>query len=138
MFKFLRMLLAVILRTVVDTVTGLVRVVVEQLTHRDFAAEAAEQTQAEAAQVQQQNALDVAEARHDELVAVTKDQATEVRALRKALEKVREPVERPKSLAERRAEIAAQSRIHDVEVRSSTWTTRAEPEVDDALRLRVA
>ena len=136
MFKFLRMLLAFVLRTVVDTVTGLVRVVFEKVTGRCFAQEEADAAQSEAAQVQQQIALDVAEARHDELVAVTQDQATQVRALRKALEDMGKSVERPKTIEGRRAEIAALSRSHDVEIRSSTW--EPDTEVDDAMRLRVA
>ena len=130
MFKFLRMLFAVILRTVVDTVTGLVRVVVEQMSGRCFAQEEAAAAQAEAQARDAAAREAVVEARHEELVAV-------VEHLTKQLPAKAEPVSKPKTVAERRREIADQSRSHDPVIRSSVWETT--PEVDEpAVRLRVA
>ena len=130
MFRFLKTLLAMVLRTVVDAVTGLVRIVIEQLTHRDFTAETAEQAQAEASARDAAAREAVVEARHEELVAV-------VEQLTKQLPAKAEPVAKPKSIAERRKEIADQSRSHDPVIRSSTWST--EPEVDGpAVKLRFA
>jgi hypothetical protein len=138
MFRFLRTVFAMVMRVVVDSVTGLVKLVFEQLTHRDLAAEEAEAAQAEA------NARDAAareavvearetavEARHVELM-----DALENLAPKPARAKEVEPVVKPKSVADRRKEIQDQSRAHDPVIRSSTWT-ESEPDAP-AVTLRVA
>lgn len=139
MLRFMRALLATVMRVVVNSVTGVVKLVFEQATGRDLAAEAAEQAQAEA------SARDAA-AR--EAVVEARETAVEARhvELMEALENLApkperatavEPTVKPKSLADRRREIAAQSRAHDPVIRSSTWTNESEPDAP-AVTLRVA
>ena len=104
----------------------------EGMTGRSLAQEAADQAEAQAredaaadtqaqAQADRATALQAraeAEARHEETSLLAERQLEESRALREELARV----------ARRRGEIAAQSRLHDPEIRSSQWTDADEPE----------
>ena len=132
MFGFLRGLAALAL--------GLFGWGVEQcagfLTRRNYAQERADARQLEADACQTQAHNDVVEARHTETTSLVQDQIAETRKLRRAIERVAQPVERPKSIAERKREIAEQSASHDPVIRSSQWLQ--DDEVDNVVVLKVA
>ena len=91
----------------------------------DLAAMRAQRVEQQRQAAEAEEAREHAEAQHAELLEATRAQTPETVLLREAIETAPVPVTpdvpKPKSISQRRAEIVAQSRSHDVEIRSSTW-----------------